>query len=280
MNVSEKFLTNKKYGAVLKIFVLIFVLLVFFGILNLFQAQIKSSFYLVSMPIEKIFWRAGSNSSFFLSSFFFAGNLEKENQELKKENHNLLLKISSLQDSLKKDQAEEEALTNFSQDNFKLLLADVIGLDVNSDFISINKGSADGVLEGMPIVNQKKIIFGKISKVYNNFSEATLISNKNSVLDVKVLESDETKPLVYGVIKGSGGLGFYLDLVPTDSEIKEGDVLVTSALEKAFPKNLLVGKIIKKDKNDQKPFQQAEVEPFFNIRGLEDLFVITDYKTE
>lgn len=280
MNIPAKFLVNKKYGSVFKIFALIFILAVFFGILNLFQAQIRSSFYFISMPVEKIFWRAGSGSSFFLKSFFNAGNLETENQNLKKENQNLLVEISFLQDLLKKNQAEQEVLTSCSQDNFKLISVDVIGLDSDFDVVSINKGSVDGVLEGMPVINQQKIIFGKISKVYNNFSEVTLISNKNSVLDVKVLETNEAKSPVYGVIKGKGGLRVYLDLVPTDSEINEGGVLITSALEKDFPKNLLVGKIIKKEKNDQKPFQQAEIEPFFNIRGLENLFVITDYKTE
>lgn len=273
-------LTNKKYRAVFKPLLLFFVLFIFFGILNLFQAQIKSSFSFISKPIEKIFWKAGGDSSVFFKSFFNAGNLEKENQDLEIENQKLLLEISFLRDLQKKDQAEVDALISCSQDNFKLLLADVIGLDASSDIVSIDKGSVDGILEGMPVINQQKILFGKISKVYKNFSEIILISNKNSVLDVKVLQSDVEKPFVYGAIKGKGGLGVYLDLVPTDAEIKEGDVLITSALEEAFPKNLLVGKIVKKEKNDQKPFQQAEVEPFFNIKDLESLFIITDYKKE
>jgi rod shape-determining protein MreC len=271
---------NKQKTAFFKVLFGLIFLFVFFGTLNLFHVQIKSSFYLISKPIEKIFWKAGGNSSVFLRSFFNGGNLEKENQNLKAENQKLLLEISFLQDAQKKEQAEEDALTNCSQDNFELLLADVIGLNTNSDVISIDKGSIDGILEGMPAINQQKILFGKVSKVYKNFSEITLISNKNNVLDVKVLQSDASKAPVYGAIKGKGGLSIYLDLVPTDAEIKEGDVLITSALEGAFPKNLLVGKIVKKEKNDQKPFQQAEVEPFYNIKGLENLFIITDYKKE
>ena len=63
-----------------------------------------------------------------------------------------------------------------------------------------------------------------------------------------------------------------------DNNINEGDVLITSALEKTFPKGLLIGKVVKIQKNDQKPFQQAEVKPFFNLNGLDNLFVITNYK--
>lgn len=108
-----------------------------------------------------------------------------------------------------------------------------------------------------------------------------LISSKSSVIDVRVQQDPEgTPPIINGVVKGSGFLGVYLDLVPTDQEIKEQDILITSALEGLFPKDLLVGKVTKNYKNDQKPFQQAQVEPFFNIKNTDNLLVITDYKKE
>jgi len=275
----DTYLNKRKIMLFKVLFGLIF-LFVFFGTLNIFPTQIKNSFYFISEPIEKMFWKTGGNASNFLKSFLNAGNLEKENESLKIENQKLLSEVSLLQDTQKKEQAVESFLANYSQDNFKLVLAGVIGLNTDSDVISIDKGSADGISEGMPVINQQKLLFGKVFKVYRNFSEVILISNKNNTLDVKIQQTDTTKPLIYGVIKGKGGLDVYLDLVPTDAEIKEGDVLITSALEGTFPKDLLVGKIIRKDKNDQKPFQTADVEPFFNIKEAENLFIITNYKTE
>ncbi|MDP2741196.1 MAG: rod shape-determining protein MreC [bacterium] len=269
---------NKQKTVLFKVLFGLIFLFVFFVTLNLFPTQIKNSFYFVSKPIERIFWKTGGDTSNFFKSFLNAGNLEKENESLKIENQKLLSEVALLQDTQKKEQAVESFLANYSQDNFKLVLAGVIGLNTDLDVISIDKGSADGILEGMPVINQQKLLFGKVFKVYENFSEVILISNKNNILDVKIQQTDPTKNPIYGAIKGKGGLDIYLDLVPTDEEIKEGDVLVTSALEGAFPKDLLVGKITGKDKNDQKPFQTAEVEPFFNIKGAENLFIITDYK--
>ncbi|MEK7665254.1 MAG: rod shape-determining protein MreC [Patescibacteria group bacterium] len=271
---------KKQKTAFFKILLGAIVLFVFFAILNLFQAQIKNYFYFISQPVEKIFWRAGDNASSFLKSVLNVGNLEKENQNLKTENQKLLSEISFLQDIQKMGQAAEDILANCSQDNFNLAMVNVIGLNVDSDIITIDKGLASGILEGMPVINQQKTLFGKIFKSYNNFSEVMLISNKNNVLDVKILQNDAEKNSVFGVIKGKGALGIYLDLVPAEAEIKEGDILITSALDGVFPKNLLVGKIIKGEKDDQKPFQRAEVEPFFNIKKLENLFVILDYKTK
>ncbi|TSC93893.1 MAG: rod shape-determining protein MreC [Parcubacteria group bacterium Licking1014_1] len=271
---------NKQKIALLKILIAIFALFVVFGDLNLFQSQIKNSFYFMSGPIEKIFWRAGENASAFFISFLSAGNLARENESLKNENQKLLSELFFLQETDRKNQELFEMSASNQKKEFNLVQAGIIGLDDKQDIISIDKGSVDGILEGMPVINTQKALFGKVLKAYENFSKIMLISNNNNVLDVKIKQDDTIKTPIYGVIKGKGGLGIYLDLIPIDSEIKEGDILVTSSLEDTFPKNLLVGKITSKDKNDQKPFQKAKVEPFFDIKTIDNLFVITDYKRE
>ncbi len=85
-------------------------------------------------------------------------------------------------------------------------------------------------------------------------------------------------PEIDGVVKGSGGLSAYLDLIPISSTINLQDVLVTSALDKSFPRDLLVGKISQIQKNDQKPFQSASIQLFFDVKTAYNLFVITNYK--
>ena len=161
-------------------------------------------------------------------------------------------------------------------------MAGIIGLDGN-DILSINKGSADGIATGMPVISQQNVLFGKVFKVYKNYSQIMLISDKNSVVNVKVQAapadgSGEPSNEVDGVVKGSGELNSYLDLIPIDNTINQNDILVTSAIEKSFPKDLLVGKIIKTQKDDQKPFQGASIQLFFNINNADNLFVITNYK--
>src|SRR6185295_18526077 len=112
--------------------------------------------------------------------------------------------------------------------------------------------------------------FGKVIKTYQNFSEIMLVSSKNSVVNVKVQEknvgdvlgSGDATNEVDGVVKGKGGLEAYLDLIPISDTITPKDVLVTSAIDKSFPKDLLVATIVQKVKDDQKPFQQAQLQLF------------------
>jgi rod shape-determining protein MreC len=279
----KNFSINKKNNNWLKFLIGAVVLLFLLFVINIFNASIKNDFYIVSSPIQKTFWSIGESSSVFLSSLFNAGFLTRENENLKNENQKLLSEVASLQSIEQGNQAQSDISVACQNSGFKFIMAGVIGLDDN-DILSINKGSADGISEGMPVINQQNVLFGKIFKVYKNFSDVMLVSNKNSVVNVKVQQSDllsqagTSAPEIDGVVKGNGGLSAYLDLIPINSVINLQDVLVTSAIEKSFPKDLLVGKIVQKEKNDQKPFQQAQISLFFNVKSVNNLFVITNYK--
>jgi rod shape-determining protein MreC len=269
---------NKRRSILPKILIGIVILFVFIGILNLFQKELKNLFYFISSPSQKVFWKIGNNISNFFELFLKLKSLKKENEELINENQKLLAEISSLQEVKRENQALKEIISNNQLKELKLVLTDVISLDNYQDFILIDKGEDNGISENMPVINSQKVLFGKVFKVYKNFSKVMLISNKDSVLDVKIQSDNSTQTPIYGAIKGKGNLAVYLDLIPAESEIKEGDILVTSALEGTFPKGLLVGKITEVRKEDLKPFQTAKVEPFFDIKKTDKLFVITDYK--
>lgn len=287
MNGIKKFSINKKNNNLLKIIIASVVFLFLIFILNFFVSPIRDGFYAMSSPIQKTLWTAGESSSFFISSYLNSGNLAKENENLKNENQKLLASIASLQSIEQSNQAQSDVSIACQNNGFKLVMAGVTGLDDN-DILSINKGSADRISIGMPVINQQNVLFGKVFKVYKNFSQIMLISNKNSVINVKIQQNNpDGSPIdtsnsaiaeVDGVVKGSGGLSAFLDLIPISSNINQGNILVTSAIEKSFPKDLLVAKINQIKKNDQKPFQQAQIELFFNVKTTDNLFVITNYK--
>lgn len=276
MNVSTRATIKKKNNNFIKFLIGAVALLFFIVILNFFIAPIKNTFLTFSSPVQKVFWSAGESSSGFLTSFINAGSLNIDNQNLKNENQKLQAEIASLQAIVAGNQAQSAVSSACQNNGFKLLMAGVIGVD-NQDILSVNKGFADGISEGMPIINQQGALFGKVFKVYKNFSQVMLISNKNSIISVKVQQSDLTKPEIDGVIKGTGKLGVFLDLVPIDDTLNQGDVLLTSSLEGTFPKDILVGTVTSIQKNDQDPHQKAQVQPFLN-QQVDNLFVILNYK--
>src|SRR3989344_2407792 len=244
--------TKKQNILSLRIFMVIGVVLILLVFLNVFQAKVRNYFYAVSSPLNGVFWKVGNDTSGFLGSFKSYTKIIQQNANLTRENQTLLSQITLLQDALKGSQVYQQALTNAKINDFAILPVQTIGLDSSSDVILINKGQDNGIKDNMPVVSAENVLYGKVSNVYENFSKVMLISNTNSVVDVKIPPNDQTKAPVYGAVRGKGNLSVYLDLVSSDAQIKEGDLLVTSALEGIFPKNLLVGNIVTQTKDDLK----------------------------
>jgi rod shape-determining protein MreC len=279
MSSLKNFSINKKSNGAIKFIIGAVALLVLLFILNLFVTPLKNAFYAISSPIQKTFLSAGESSSSFLGSIFQAGSLAMENENLKLENQKLLTEVAALQTIEQGNQAQTAVSASCQNTGFKTVMAGVNGLD--NDILSINKGSANGIAVGMPVINPQNVLFGKVLKVYKNYSQVMLISSKSSVVNIKVQKDITcTDPEIDGVVKGSSGLKGYLDLIAVSDNISSGDVLVTSSLDKSFPKDLLVGKITKVTKDDQKPFQQAQLDLSFDIKAADNLFIITNYKQQ
>ncbi len=260
-----------------KILIWVFIGILVIVLLNFFQKETRSFFYSISSPVQKVLFEAGSKTSDFLESIIRAGDLKNETNGFKLKNQELLSQVVALEDLKKENKILREALEIELQKDFKLVLSQIVGKDISQDFILINKGSKDDIFEGMPAVTQQRVLVGKISEVYENFSKVMLISNKDSSFNAKISASGKEEDNISGVVRGKGNSKVLFDLVPREDDIFEGDVVVTSALGRTFPKGLLVGKIKTIKKIDVEQFQQAEIEPFFDISDTENIFIILDF---
>ena len=266
-----------------KVLIIVVVVISVIFLLNFFQKDIKSFFYSVSAPIQKVLWRAGERTSDFLGGIVRVKILKQELDELKLENQELIAQVVALKDLKKENKTLRQALEVGLQKEFKLALAQIISKDISQDFILIDKGSEDGILKNMPVITQQRVLVGKISEIYKNFSKVMLVSNKENSFDAKVkkepssfkeLGSLNSEKDISGVVKGQGNFRILFDLIPREENLSQEDIVITSALGGIFPKGLLVGKIKEIKKSDVDPFQQAEIEPFFDISQAETLFII------
>jgi len=241
-------------------------------LLNFYQKEVKNFFYLISTPFQKFLWKTGDQISDFFEAFSEIKNLKRENEELKIKINESLAEISSLKELKKENEILRGALKIGLEKEFKLAFTQIIGKEIGKDIISVDKGLKDGILEGQPVITEQKVLVGKVSEVYKNFSRVKLITDKEISFDGEIEEKE-----VIGLVKGKGNFNLYLDLVPREKEIEEGDLIITSALGGIFPKDLLVGKVKKIKKSDIEPIQQAEISPLFSIEELEKVFVILEW---
>ena len=226
----------------------------------------------MSSPIQKTLWKTGDNVSDFFEAFGQTKNIKIENKKLKLEIQDLLAKNAVLKELEKENKSLREALAIGLEKDFNLVLAQVSGKDISQDFILINKGEQDGISKDLPVITFQKVFLGKIYEVYPNFSKVQLSTNKESSFNVKIAGKE-----IFGVVKGKGNSKLFLDFVPHEKEIKKGDKIITTSLGGIFPKDLLIGEIQEVIKLDIKPFQTAEVNPFFNIKETQELFIIMEF---
>jgi len=254
-----------------KIILFVF-LIVFFVFLNIYQSSVRNFFYTFSSPFQRFFWQAGNKVSNFFETIKEINNLKKENEVLKAKNQSLIAENISLGELKKENEVLRTALNLGLEKEFKLIFAQVIGKDISQDFLLINKGKRDGVLKNSPVITEQKNLVGRISEVYESFSRVILISHKDFSFDAKIAGKD-----ILGIVKGRGGLKIFFEKIPQDQEIHLDEVVITSALGGFFPEGFLVGKINKVKKSDIEPFQEIEIIPFFEIKKLDCLFIISNF---
>ena len=255
-----------------KILVLIISGIILILSLNFFQKTAKGFFYTISAPIQQILWGAGNSVSGFFETVVGSKNLKTENDQLKLEIQTLLAEGSSLKELKKENEVLREALQIGLQKDFQLVFVTVIGKDIGQESILINQGAGDGLALGMPVITQQKVLVGRISEVFEDFSRVTLVSNKQSAFDAKVSGADTT-----GVARGQGDSKIKFDLVPQDKILKVDDLVVSSSLGGVYPEGLLVGTVNNISRNDVSPFYQAEISPLFDIQDSSAVFVILNF---
>jgi len=256
---------NKKIVAITLFLVLFFILA------NIYQATIRNFFYLISEPIQRQLQYFGQKITSFLQAISYSEEIYQENIKLQQFNQELLTKIVKLSELEKENVALKESLKIGLGEEFKLVFAQVTGKDISQDSLIIDKGTRDGIKINLPVITQQKVIVGKVTEVFNNFSRVQLISNKNVSFDAKTLGSE-----VQGLVKGVGDLNVNFELVPQQEKVSEGEIIVTTALSGIFPTGLLVGTVKSVKKSDIETFQRIEINPYFNIKRLDYLFVINN----
>jgi len=246
----------------------IIVLLLFLN-LTVFPEQIKNSFYYISEPVQEWLWSKGLFFSDFFEGTTRGFQIKKENNYLLNQNSDLINQNIELEKLKEENETFRIALGLSLEETFDLEMARVIGKDISENIIIINKGAEDGLRFNLPLITEGKVLVGRIVEVYENVSKVQLLSSRESLIDIEVFDKD-----VYALLKGKNSLDYFLDLIPNDSEVNSGDLVITSGFSGDFPKGLLVGMIESIKDSETVSFKEAIVKPSMNIQELSSVFII------
>lgn len=153
----------------------------------------------------------------------------------------------------------------------KSITTHLLGRDpIDRSIFIIDRGRADGLLEGMPVVEGGGALIGTLIEVTENYSHFILITDNRS----KIYASINNDEKIGGIVEGNYNLSVEMKLIPIDKNIVEGDIIVTSGTDKLIPAGLIIGKVLSVEKMDNDIFQTAKITPFVDSDDFNIITVI------
>ncbi|WP_407942013.1 rod shape-determining protein MreC [Microbulbifer celer] len=195
----------------------------------------------------------------------WAGEQLRTREELLEENGRLKRQVLLLEQqaqqlaSAKAENTQLKELMNSAESvDERVLVAQVIGVspDPLEHVLIIDKGRNDGVRQGTAIMDASGLL-GQVIEAGGSSSRVLLITDANHALPVQVLRNS-----VRAVAEGTGDL-YRLKLrhLANTSDIREGDLLLSSGLGGRFPAGYPVGEVIAVQRDPGRAFAEVDVQP-------------------
>jgi len=219
------------------------------------------------------FERAGSSGFGWIRNtwrhYFALQNTTKENEQLRRENDALKLQLAQLQG--KAAEADRlAALLSFRQSHAEvpMVAARVIGVSAGtaSQTVQLDRGERDGIRKNMGVITPDGVV-GKVVEVYPNATQVLLLTDKDSGVGALLAESRIQSP-----VGGQGEPLLLMKYVPNDDSVNVGEHVITSGMDRIFPRDLPVGTVTEIKSGN--PFKQIRIKPAANLERLEEVLVL------
>lgn len=197
--------------------------------------------------------------------------LVAENEALRTQ----VLRLESDQLLLAQTERENQRLREllgspFVRDERKMV-AEVMAVDSDpyKHQVMLDKGRTNGVYEGQPVINEHGVV-GQIAYVGAHNSRVLLLTDPTHAIPVQVMRND-----IRVIASGRGSTAYIgLDNIPSSTDIKVGDKLVTSGLGGVFPEGYPVGTVTEFSFDNKRPFAQVKATPAVKFDRLRYLLLV------
>ncbi|WP_111670907.1 rod shape-determining protein MreC [Algoriphagus litoralis] len=230
-----------------------------------FLYRIRAFILFVFLEVMAV-WMIVSNNSpqggaFFNSSNALVGSVLKQqadivqffslaeaNEALTAENAAILQQLSFLQ--AKPDSITFQLDSTFAS-TYQFRGARVIGssLRFSQNYLTINKGSKDGIKPGMGIFNPEGVV-GRVKAVSENYAVAFSLLNTGQLTSSKIKSTNDFATVQWD---GQNSTEAKLLFVPRHVKVQEGDTVITSGSNSVFPEGILIGVISKISPDEKDP---------------------------
>lgn len=236
---------------------------------------VEKGLRIAASPFQYGFKAINDSVSGFFAYFTEKEALQQENEALKQQLSQRNNELTQM-DEISMENIRLRELLNYKEKTrgqYQLQLAGIIA-ENNTNLqhtITLDKGSNDGVVTGMTVLNHWGLI-GRITAVLPDSSEVMLLPDRESAIGARVRSTRE----VIGVVEGDGSGSSSLQMIhlPHDADLYVGDSLTTSGLDGVFPGGIQIGEVTAIEYSANGLTKTATVKPYVNFSRLEEVFVL------
>jgi rod shape-determining protein MreC len=149
-----------------------------------------------------------------------------------------------------------------------MIVARVIGssADANSAVIYLDQGQREGIRKNMGVITPEGVV-GKVIESFRDTSQVLLLTDRDSGVGAMIADSR-----IHGPVGGMGEPLLDMKYVGADDDVKIGDRVVTSGMDRIFPKDLPIGTISQVKAGTT--FKQLRVRPSASLEKLEEVIIL------
>ena len=153
---------------------------------------------------------------------------------------------------------------------YRELAANVISRNASLWFrrLTIDRGTLDGVKRDMPVATAGGIV-GRVISVGPNFAMVQVITDKHAGVGAMLQASR-----AMGEIRGLDNDRCELKSISTSEKVEVGESVVTTGLDRIYPKGLLVGTVESIEADPNAPWHKIVVKPAAPVDRIEHVLVL------
>lgn len=221
-----------------------------------------------------------------VSSYFY---LKETNDQLAFENAHLREQLLHVQNKIASDSSKSNSSINipvgivdslFNQEQqYQFIPAKVINNSVRrlTNYITIDKGLADGIEPGMGIINSFGVV-GMVRSATRRYATVTSLLHSNVFLSSKIKTSSTFCSTNWD---GKDPLTAKLLFVPRHVKIALGDTVITSGYSGLFPEGIMVGTIKDKSITSEATFYDIDMKLATDFYQLQHVYAVKNlFKAE
>lgn len=232
-----------------------------------------------------IFSSVEKSVNYVYSSITNTFNAVSELRQLRKDYNELVLKLENYEEmqrsnaEIRKENERLKEQLDFSISlDEKNIPSRIISRDLDSaySYLTIDKGSVNGIKKGMPVIafqNGNNGLVGKIVQVGTFTAQVMPVYNIDNIVSARI---QKTRDL--GLVNGLGSLDQPLNLKyirkSIANDLSYGDIVVTSGENDNYMKDIPIGSISKIAVLDYESSLTIELNPILDFSRLENVIVV------